>query len=582
MATLVVPEPDQKPWPTLGPQLAHFLEQRAIFGPGDLAGQPAVLSDEKYGLLEALYEVYPKGARYPGRRRFKRAGWSVRKGLAKTEFGAWVTLLELHPEAPVRFDRWAKGGEVSSSGYVYQPGEPIGRPVMSPYIPMLAYNKDQVEELAFGALAYIIGEGPDADLFDVSLERIIRLSARGKDDGKALPLAQSPNALDGGRTTFQLFDEPHRMYLPRLLEAHNTMANNLTKRPAADAWSFYVGTAGQLGQGSIAEQLYSEATDMTKGRKDRDPRFFFLHRDSGPTHTGDDKNNTGHDISTKRGRIAAIKEATGLDGEYGPGQFEDIAEVYARPKTDKAYWERVQLNRWIQSDRQAFDIGQIKVVDKTIPLGSIVTVGFDGARFRDATGMVLTDVRTGLQQVHALWERPPEVDGVELEWEVDPDEVSATVHKVMKSYRVFRFNGDPPHYVEQMATWAGMYPGVVDEWWTQRKTAMAYAIRSWQQGIRSGDVKLALDKRPATGSPVENETLGEAFIRHIGNAGRRTINLWDDDDGVQLFILDKLHPERKFDLTMAAILSWEARLAALQSKNLAKFTRRSTKFQRLR
>jgi hypothetical protein len=53
-----------------------------------------------------------------------------------------------------------------------------------------------------------------------------------------------------------------------------------------------------------------------------------------------------------------------------------------------------------------------------------VTVGFDGARFRDATGMVLTDVLTGVQQVWALWERPPEQEGVELEWEVDPDEVT--------------------------------------------------------------------------------------------------------------------------------------------------------------
>jgi hypothetical protein len=128
--------------------------------------------------------------------------------------------------------------------------------------------------------------------------------------------------------------------------------------------------------------------------------------------------------------------------------------------------------------------------------------------------------------------------------------VTAAVRKVMTAYRVFRFNGDPPHYVEQMATWAGWYPGVVEEWWTQRKTAMAYAIRSWRQGIRSGDVKLAADPRPAVGSPVENETLGGALIRHIGNAGRRDINLWDDD-GAQLFILDKLHPDRKFDGCMA-------------------------------
>jgi hypothetical protein len=39
-----------------------------------------------------------------------------------------------------------------------------------------------------------------------------------------------------------------------------------------------------------------------------------------------------------------------------------------------------------------------------------------------------------------------------------------------------------------------------------------------------------------------------------GTPAAGTINLWDDDTGVQLFILDKLHPDRKFDGCMAAIL----------------------------
>jgi hypothetical protein len=433
---------------------------------------------------------------------------------------------------------------------------------------MLAYNKDQVEELAFGALAYIIGEGPDADLFDVSLERIIRLSARGQDDGKALPLAQSPNARDGAVRRSSC-STSRTACTCRGCSTRTDDEQQPDEAAAADAWSLYVGTAGQLGQGSIAEQLYSEAEDMAKGSKPPRPAVLLpAPRLRSRAHAATTRPTPATTSPPRRAVIAAIKEATGPDGEYGPGQFEDIAEVYDRPDTDKAYWERVQLNRWIQSDRQAFDIGQLTIVDKTIPLGSIVTVGFDGARFRDATAMVLTDVRTGVQQVHALWERPPEVDGVELEWEVDPDEVTAAVRKVMQAYRVFRFNGDPPHYVEQMATWAGCTrvwsrsggPSGRPRWRTRSGTT--------SRASGPGDVKLARDPRPATGSPVENETLGEAFIRHIGNAGRRTINLWDDDDGVQLFILDKLHPDRKFDGCMAAILSWEARLAALQSKNL--------------
>jgi hypothetical protein len=42
------------------------------------------------------------------------------------------------------------------------------------------------------------------------------------------------------------------------------------------------------------------------------------------------------------------------------------------------------------------------------------------------------------------------------------------------------------------------------------------------------------------------------------------VNVWDDE-GQRLFILEKIHPDRKFDAGMAATLSWEARLDALKA-----------------
>jgi hypothetical protein len=575
MAYLIVPDMDEEPWPTLGGDVCDFLEERAVFGPGDLAGQPAVISDEKRALIYRFYEVYPKGHRFAGRRRFKRCGWSVRKGMAKTELQAWVAFAELHPESPVRCDGFDADGD------------PVGRPVDFPYIPMLAYSKDQVEELAYGVLKYVCEEGPDADLFDVSLERVVRLSDRGRDGGKALPLAQSPNANDGARTTFQAFDEPHRMYLPRLLASHETMANNLPKRPGADAWSLYVGTAGELGQGSIAEDLYKEAKAMREGKKDRDPRFFFFHRDSGPVHRGE-KDATGHNLNTKRGRLAAIKEATGPDGEYGPGQFEDIAELYTRPKTDRAYWERVQCNLWLQSNRQAFDPTQTEklIVDEKVEPLSYVTAGFDGARFKDSTAIVISDLFSGVRQLYALWERPLDLPDDEP-WEVDPGEVNDTVDQLMLTYRVVRWNGDPPHWLESHANWAGRYPQV-EEWPTFRIRAMAYAVDRYHQSRRDGSIKYARDPRPFK-SHVENETMGQALIRHVGNAGKHLVNIYTDvgdegGEGRQLHTLQKIEPERKFDACMADILANEARLDVLANpKILAEMTgSTSTTFKRLR
>jgi hypothetical protein len=269
VALLCVPPLDAEPWPTLGGQVCDFIEERAIYGPGSLQGLAYEIDPQFRAVLYRLYEVFPEKVRRPlpggrdvvverhpqaGRRRFKRGGISVRKGLAKTEQGALVCLVELHPEGPVRCDGFDAAGE------------PVGRPVRSPYIPMLAVTVDQVEELGYGALKYIIEEGPEADRFDVSLERIIRLGDRGQEDGKAVPLANSPGARDGARTTLNFFDEPHRLYLPRQRAAHTTMDANLPKRPLEDPWSLYVGTAGEPGQKSVAEDLHQDALNIAEGR----------------------------------------------------------------------------------------------------------------------------------------------------------------------------------------------------------------------------------------------------------------------------------------------------------------------------
>jgi hypothetical protein len=138
----------REPWPTLGPQVCDLIEERMVFGPGSLQGEPAVLDDDKRAAIYSFYEVYPQGHEFAGRRRFKRCGYCVRKGLAKTELMAWVAEAELHPEGPVRCDGFDANGE------------PVGRPVKAPYIPLLAVTVEQVEELAYGALFYMVTEGP--------------------------------------------------------------------------------------------------------------------------------------------------------------------------------------------------------------------------------------------------------------------------------------------------------------------------------------------------------------------------------------------------------------------------------------
>src|SRR5690625_4064393 len=252
---------DKKPWPTLGPQVCDWIEENLVFGPGDLRGERAVLDDEKRALIWRMYEVYPKGHPQEGRRRFRRAALSLRKGTAKTEFAAWIAAAELAPNSPVRTVDW--------DSY----GNPIGGPVSDPYIPLVAYTEEQSDELAYGALKTILEESSIADLFDIGLERIMRATG----DGRAVSLSSSPSARDGARTTFSVFDETHWWTLDRLKRAHQTMLANLPKRRAADAWALEVTTAFEPGAGSVAEATFEFARAIHEGRA-KDASLFFFHR----------------------------------------------------------------------------------------------------------------------------------------------------------------------------------------------------------------------------------------------------------------------------------------------------------------
>ena len=520
MSVLSVPELETRPWPTLGALVCQFIEENLVFGPGDLRGQPAKLDDEKRGLIYRAYEVFPKGHAQAGRRRFKRVAWSLRKGSAKTELAAWVAICELHPDGPVRcagFDR---------------KGNPIGRGVTDPYIPMVAYTEEQVEELCYGALRVILEESPLRSDFDIGLDRVIRKSG----DGKCVPLASAPNSADGARTTFQVFDETHRLTKPRLKAAHRTMLANIPKRKLSDAWSLETTTAPAPGEGSIAEDTMRFAQQIAEG-KISDPKLFFFHRQA----------SDHHDLTTVRGIRAAVREASGPVASWS--DIDAIVEQWKDPTADRSYLERVWLNRLVQSNERAFDMmrwAQLTRAEYVVPRRALIALGFDGSRYKDATALVGTEILTGFQFVVGCWERPETVKT----WEVPKADVDAAVAEAFAFYQVWRLYADPPYWEETVASWAGTYGKErVIEWWTNRQKQMAYAVRAYVNAIKDGSISHNGDDR---------------LRRHLGNAHKRAIPQ-RDDEGNPLWTIQKERKDSplKIDVGMAAILSSTAREHAL-------------------
>lgn len=525
MSVLMVPPLDRKPWPTLGPLVCQFIEENLVFGPGDLRGEPAVLDPEKRALIYRMYEVHPRRHPEAGRRRFRRVAISLRKGSAKTEFSAWLAACELHPDAPVRCVGWDDDGN------------PIGGGVTDPYIPLVAFTEEQSEELAYGALLSILSESPLASDFDLGLGRIVRKDGTGR----AVALSTAPGARDGARTTFQVFDETHRLILPRQKAAHRTMLANLPKRRLADAWSLETTTAYAPGEGSVAEDTMDYARMVESGSV-ADSKLFFFHRQASEKH----------DLTTREGRRAAVLEASGPVGEWS--DIDGIVDQWQDPTADVTFLERVWLNRPVRSASRAFDVEEWKRLAQPVgrpEAGRLITLGFDGARFRDSTALVGTDVERGYQFVLGLWERPPHVE----EWEVPIGEVKAAVKDAFDTWNVWRLYADPPYWESTVDEWAGQYPDRVVAWYTNRWRPIAYAVRAFHGAIKSGELSHDGD---------------DDLARHVGNAAKKELTLRDEEDR-PLWCIQKERPDspHKIDAAMAAVLSWEARGDAVASGELA-------------
>lgn len=520
----MTPPVDLEPWPSLGPDVARWIEDNLVYGPGDLRGKPIRLDAEKKALLRRLYEVYPQGHPQAGRRRFKRCALSVRKGWAKSEYAALIAAAELHPEAPVRTIGW--------DGH----GNPIGSGVTDPYIPLVAYTEEQSDELAYSALKVILEESEVAGDFDIGLMRIMRK----KGDGKAVSLAASPDARDGARTTFMVCDETHRWNLPRLKQAHRTMLANLPKRRLADAWGLEITTSYAPGEGSVAEMTMDYARAVADGKTD-DSRLFFFHRQAkdAPPDQG------GYDLANPADVRAAVIEASGpIVAAWS--DIDSIVEQFNDPTADRQYLCRVWLNWITQGSDRAFDAvkwGGLAQPRSILP-GETITLGFDGSRNHDSTAIVATHVQSGYQWLVQAWERPngPSGEG----WEVPRDEVSRTIADCFERWNVWRLYGDPPGWEETMATWAGRFGSDrVIEWFTYRHRPMAMALMSYAGAM-------AAEELSHDGSPI--------LAAHIGNSCKRKLNILDDK-GERLWAIVKERPDspHKIDAAIAGCLAWEAR-----------------------
>jgi hypothetical protein len=542
-------------WPSLGGQVADWQEANLAFGPGDLLGRPYVLDDEDRALAERSYQVFPpdhkgrcafepeggswrctRGSGLCGRRRFDTVVVMTRKGTKKSERGGALAAVEMAIDGPVRCDGFRR----ESGMWI-----PIGRPVVSPFVFVFAFAKEQAEDTAWDSMSQMIEQGPGAHKFQIWESRILRSDGTGE----AKPLASAPDSRDGGRTTFQLKEESHRYTTPRHREAHITTAGNLSKRPIAEPWEAHLTTMYAPGEGSVAEDLHDAARKMTPAERKRSRMFFFYRWADEKIKIRDED---GNYIPESLHR--AIVNASGpvISRWSDP---DDIARrQFLAPGADGVYAERVWLGRGRRRLELAFDAESWKRNTRKGMklLNEPVVLSFDGSRgspvptyIPDHSGLVATGIKTGLQVVLGDWD-PADYPGRMI----PRDEVEVCVDEAFRTLDVWRLYGDPPEWGPEMATWAAKYGETrVLLWWTRRDLQMGLACANYAKAIEAG---LVLND----GDP--------ALAAHVGHCHRRLVNA-RDDRGERLWTVQKERPGSplKIDLAVCGIIGWEGRNDAI-------------------
>jgi len=499
---------------SLGFQVVDWCETMLCHGPGDIAEEPLEIDDELAGFVVACYALNPE----LGRRLESEGMLSRCKGLAKSEIAGMYACAEAL--GPVRFDHWAQRGEVSSWGYEYDEGEPVGRSVRSPFVRILATEEGQTGN-TYDNVVMMLSKGRIASEvpgLDVGLTRSIVPGS-----GKIEPCTAGSASKDGGKETFAVSDEPHLYVLPNLKQMYQTVSRNLTKRKAAEPWMLLTSTWFSPGELSIAEAKHTQAKAIADGKiKNYGLLYDHMYAEP-PKNPADD-----------RAVLKALREAAG--GAAGWMDHEARLAKIRDPETD---WDdacRYFFNTLhaAAEDYVELVLWRALVVEGALADGDSVGLGFDGS---DSGGdlTALVAVRWPDWHVEQLqsWEKPK---GAKPDWRVPRLEVTDAVRAAFERFNVVKMLADPPYWRTEIDEWAAEFGDAkVKAYPTFSDVKMATAGDRFVTMVRAGQLTHAGD---------------ELLDTHVGNARRHKTRSG--------FRPVKKAERRHIDCLLATILACEA------------------------
>lgn len=445
------------------------------------------------------------------------------KGWGKDPLAAALCLVELM--GPCRFAGWSDDGT------------PMARPERAADVRLGAVAEHQTKNTSdlFGPL---VPKGT-REHYGVDFKRKVwRVEIDGI-EGRISPVTANAQSEEGARPTFFVANETWHWTESNLCkQMAETVEANLTKR---DGRVLALTNAHSPGRESVAEEDWNAWNAQQADGYDgaRDILYDSVEPVLAPDYDwGDD------DLLTEALIVA-----------YGDSYWVNIKRRLAEmrdPKRDKAESQRRYLNLIVAGSGLWMDLEKWnRAYDPSFSPepGRAIALGFDGARRRDSTAIVGTEMETGRQWPIALWER----DWGVADWEVDESAVAEVVKDTFRRYDVVRAYFDPFFWQERVKRWCGEYDGVAAEWRTggPGTTKTAVAVHAYRQAI----TELACRH----GGPMDG-----LFTRDVARTYAEEIGGVIGDVPLVIMAKENKTSKRTIDLAMAGCLSWQARLDALQ------------------
>lgn len=454
-----------------------------------------------------------------GRFLYRRALLARPKGWGKSPLLAAISCSELL--GPVQFDGFDAHGN------------PVGRPSYSPLIQLAAVSEAQTDN-TMSLVIEMLAEGYANDYYalDIGKSRIL------VPGGKLEPVTAQAKSREGQRPTFAVLDETH-LWIPSnggdKLAA--TIRRNLGK---INGRSVETTNAYLPGEESVAEDSQEYWESIQRGDV-KNPGLMYDFRQADPK--------TPYTPGPER-RVALAKVYGDAAKENGGWvDLDRIEQEMDDPATKEADGRRFYFNQITQGSLQWIDPVKweacwdqhLRPLDRS----DAITLGFDGGIRDDSTALVACRIEDGgIFPIH-VWEKP---DGSK-DWEVDFVSVDLFVRNMLEEYNVIRMNCDPAYWQDIVGRWSIDYDGVVWEWWTNRKKAMAESNERFHTAVVQREIKHKND-------PV--------LTRHVLNAHIEETP-WGD-----LLRKDIRGGSRKIDAAVASVLAYEARGEAIEDGFLAK------------